>query len=105
MRFGTRRPGRARWACAMALALLGVVALVAQPVAADQSRSTEASGARAPSEDPGVPGNRPGQGLVYNGLDQAGSGPCAGLLAVDGGERCTHGPDVPPPGHTLGAGW
>jgi hypothetical protein len=85
----------------MALALLGVVALVAPPVAADQSRSTDAARARVPAADRGVPGNRPGQGLVYNGLDRADSGSCAGLLSVDGGERCTHGPDVPPHGYTM----
>jgi hypothetical protein len=64
--------------------VLAPFALVSQNVQADRQ----------------LPANQPSLGMLYDGLEVAGSGPCKGALRVKGGpaarEHCTHGPEVAP---------
>jgi Ricin-type beta-trefoil lectin domain-like/Metallo-peptidase family M12B Reprolysin-like len=56
----------------------------------------------AKGEDPlitEVPADDPAKGLVHRGLSPARKGSsCAGEFEIIGTERCSHGPDAPPPG-------
>ena len=99
MRFVTE-PRRAFVAGALLLVLI-VTAVAVQPVSAHQSGRT--GHAHAPQQDRDLPGNRPGQGLVYNDLEVADAARCEGLLTMEGADRCTHGPDAPPAGYTMAA--
>jgi hypothetical protein len=55
------------------------------------------SSARVASQR-GLPPNQPELGLIYDGLEVATSGQCAGMYQVRGTDLCTHGPDPIPPG-------
>ncbi|HET6953551.1 MAG TPA: hypothetical protein VFI47_24450 [Acidimicrobiales bacterium] len=93
---------RARRLAAAGIVLLGLVvtAVVAPPVSAGSSGPGGIAGP-AEVEPVDLPGNRPGTGQIYNGLEEADSGRCVGGFAVGGEETCTHGPDAPLPGLTM----
>jgi len=93
MRFVTA-PRRALTAGVLALVPLSLTIAV-QPVAADRLQTPPAA-----TE---VPGNRPGLGLVFNDLEAATTDACDEMYELEGSDRCTHGPDRPPPGYTMAA--
>ena len=45
-----------------------------------------------------LPTNEPERGPIYDGLEWAAEGPCAGSFQITGTTYCTHGPDPAPPG-------
>lgn len=90
---------RRGFVAALAALVLIVLTVAVQPVAA--SRSEAAAPGRRSTGD--LPGNRPGQGLVFNDLEVAASDRCAGMYEMEGSDRCSHGPDSPPPGYTMAA--
>ncbi|PWW60213.1 ricin-type beta-trefoil lectin domain protein [Actinokineospora spheciospongiae] len=48
-----------------------------------------------------MPPNDLGRGLVYDGLERDTGDLCRGLFRIPGTDRCTHGPDAPPPGFDM----
>ncbi|HEY1015318.1 MAG TPA: fibronectin type III domain-containing protein [Herpetosiphonaceae bacterium] len=81
-----------------AILLVSLLATLVTLAAPGGSRLRAAEPIRPASAPPRqVPPNDPVRGLIYDGLEP-GAGACAGLFAITGTDRCTHGPDPYPPG-------
>lgn len=74
------------------LTLSGLHSLVGSPVTITPSTVVA---------HPTLPPNEPARGLIYDGLEVATTGPCAGQYRIKRTDLCTHGPDPFPPGVTM----
>src|SRR5262245_5882304 len=71
---------------AAALAVVGAIAALGCAAAL-------AHGGPTSGENPLQPVDQPALGLVYQGLEFATTGPCAGSYRIGSTDHCTHGPD------------
>ena len=80
---------------------IGALASISAVVVVITDGAVEAQSV-ATSQPAAVPADDPARGLVYAGLERDTSGRCGNLLRVRGTDKCTHGPDAPPPGFSMG---
>jgi len=71
----------------------------ASPAYGDSGTTIPQTGLEPPAQP--LPPDEPERGLIYEGLEVAGEGPCKGLYQTVKTHFCTHGPDPAPHGVDL----